>query len=271
VVNQPVSADTSNYVHRLVYQYATNYGSIGVNRNTIFTVPANQPLVPVSLASGCYGSFLSTLGNGVPIPAGAYNAGGSDQDLIISQPSTGQEWELWQATQTNGHWSACWGGGLNLGSTGVFPAPYGLAATGISYLATTITEADVASGHINHAIAMQIFNCSGYVAPADRGDCTGAAGAPPEGTWFRMPQSTPMPAGLTPFAKMVFRTLQTYGAVVVDHAGGVFLQGENSNDWAFAGHTGTDPITTAFAGQPEYTVLNGMPWSQLQVIIAPPG
>src|SRR4051794_25485870 len=66
VVNQPVSANSSNYVNRLVYQYATNYGSIGVNRNTIFTVPANQPLVPVSLAPGCYGSFLSTLGNGVP-------------------------------------------------------------------------------------------------------------------------------------------------------------------------------------------------------------
>jgi hypothetical protein len=86
-----------------------------------------------------------------------------------------------------------------------------------------------------------------------------------------MPQSTPMPAGLTPFAQMVFRTLQTYGAVVVDHAGGVFLQSENSNDWAFAGHTGTDPITTASAGKPDYAVLNGMPWSQLQVIIAPQG
>ncbi|HEY3844245.1 MAG TPA: hypothetical protein VGL48_13420, partial [Acidimicrobiales bacterium] len=233
VVNQPVSADRSNYMNHLVNQYATNYGSVGVNRMPIFTVPANQPLVPVSLASGCYGSFLSTLGNGVPIPPSAYTTNSSDEDIIISQPSTGQEWELWQATQTNGHWSACWGGGLSLGSTGVFPAPYGMSATGISYLATTITEADVASGHINHAIAMQIVNCNGYVAPADRGDCTsfvapvlrrllhlptGSAGAPPEGTWFRMPQSTPMPAGLTPYAQMVFRTLQTYGAVVVDKA-----------------------------------------------------
>jgi hypothetical protein len=270
VVDQPVSADSSNYVNRLVYQYATHYGSIGVNQMPIFTVPANQPLVPVSLTSGCYGSFLSTLGNGVPIPPGAYNTNSSDDDLIISQPSTGRDWELWRATQTNGQWSACWGGGLNrLGSTGVFPAPFGLSATGISYLATTITEADVASGHINHAIAMQIVNCSGYVAPADRGDCTGAAGAPPEGTWFRMPQSTPMPAGLTPFAQMVFRTLQTYGAVVVDRAGAVMLQAETSNDWAFAGHTGTDPITTASAGKPEYSVLDGMPWSQLQVITAP--
>jgi hypothetical protein len=47
------------------------------------------------------------------------------------------------------------------------------------------------------------------------------------------------------------------------------IQGEDSADWAFEGHTGTDPITAASAGKPEYQVLNGMPWSQLQVIIAP--
>jgi hypothetical protein len=84
-----------------------------------------------------------------------------------------------------------------------------------------------------------------------------------------MPQSTPMPAGLTPFAQMVFQTLQTYGAVVVDHAGAVMVQAENSNDWAFAGNTGTDPITTSFAGRLPYSLLNRMPWSQLQAIKAP--
>jgi hypothetical protein len=270
VASQPVSANSANYVSRLVFQYMYYYGSVGVNQVPIFTVPANQPLVPVSLASGCYGSFLSTLGTGVPIPPGAYNTNSSDDDMIISQPSTGRVWELWRATQTNGQWSACWGGGLNTQtSNGVFPAPFGLSATGISYAATTITESDVAAGRINHAIAMQIVNCSGYVAPANRGDCTGAAGAPPEGTWFRMPANTPMPANLTPFAQMVFRALQTYGAVIVDHAGAVMVQAENTNDWAFEGNTGTDPITASFAGKPQYSVLNGMPWSQLQVI-APP-
>lgn len=155
-------------------------------------------------------------------------------------------------------------------STGVFPAPYGMSATGISYLATTITEADVASGQIDHAIAMQIVDCRSYVAPADRNDCSSStAGTPPEGTWFRMPATTPMPAGLTPFAKMVFRALQTYGGVVVDHAGAVMVEAENSADWAFEGNTGTDPITKAFAGKPQYAVLNGMPWSQLGVIVPP--
>jgi len=270
VASQPVSANSSNLVSRLVYQYEYYYGSIGVNRIPIFTLPSNQPVVPVALTRACYGSFLSTLGGGVPIPPGAYNTNSSDDDLIVSQPSTGKAWELWRATEANGRWSACWGGSLNtVRSTGVFSAPYGLSATGISYLATTVTEADVASGAIAHAIAMQIVNCHSYVAPANRGDCTGATGAPPEGTWFRMPANTPMPPGLTPFAQMVFRALQNYGAVVVDKAGAVMVQAENSNDWAFEGHTGTDPITTSFAGHPQYSVLNGMPWSHLQVITPP--
>ncbi|TMM17210.1 MAG: hypothetical protein E6G01_06575 [Actinobacteria bacterium] len=270
VQNQPVAANSGTLVSNLVQQTQANNGHIGVNYRPIFTVPADQPLVPVTVASGCYPGFLSTLGNGVPIPAAAYNSNNSDNTIIISQPSTGRDWELWRATQTNGLWSACWGGGLNaLTSSGVFPYPFGSSASGISYLATTITEDDVASGHINHAIPLQIKTCNGFTAPADRTDCGSNPGTPPEGTWFRMPQSTPMPAGLTPFGQMVFRSLQQYGAVVTDRAGAVMTEAENTNDWALAGHTGTDPITTASAGQPEWLVLNGTPWSQLQVIRPP--
>ena len=275
VRSQPVAANSAMLVANLVLadlvkQSHTIYKQVGVNQKPIFTVPANQPLVPVSVARGCHNNFLSSAGTAIPIPPGAYNSNSSDNDLIVSQPSTGRDWELWRATQTNGQWSACWGGGMNtLTSSGVFPYPFGESASGISYLATTITEADVASGQINHAIAMQIETCNGYTAPADRTDCGSHPGSPSEGTWFRMPASTPMPAGLTPFARMVFRALQQYGAVVLDRAGAVMIQGENSADWAFEGHTGTDPITAASAGKPEYQVLNGIPWSHLQVILPP--
>lgn len=270
VTQQRVASDSTILVVNLVNQYRTHYGSIGVNRMPIFTVPANQRLVPVSVKSGCWWTFLYSTGTSVPIPPGAYNSNSSDDDLIVSQPSTGRAWEFWRATEANGHWSACWGGGENLSSSsGVFPAPFGLSATGISYLATTITEADVTSGKIAHAIAMEITGCNASVAPADRTDCRVSRGSPSEGTWFRLPSTARMPANLTPFAQMVFRALQTYGAVVVDHAGAVMVEAENSRDWAFEGHAGTDPITASFAGKPQYAVLNGMPWSQLQVIVPP--
>ena len=69
---------------------------------------------------------------------------------------------------------------------GVFPSPYGLSASGIGYLPTAITEADVASGAIHHAIAVELPGCYGQVYPADRSDCdsqanscTGRAGGGP--------------------------------------------------------------------------------------------
>ncbi len=75
-----------------------------------------------------------------------------------------------------------------------------------------------------------------------------------------------MPAGLTPFAQMVFRALQTYGMVVTDQAGAVMISAESPSDWTAQGHQGTDPITASWQGQPEYATLNGIPWSSLQVI-----
>jgi hypothetical protein len=133
-----------------------------------------------------------------------------------------------------------------------------------------ITEADVESGSIDHALAMQIPACDAYVVPADRGDCSGtSADEPSEGTWFRIASGVTMPSHLTPFAQMVFHALQNYGAVVTDKGGAVMIQAESVEDWSASGHTGVDPITASWAGQPEYAVLNGIPWSDLQVIQPP--
>jgi hypothetical protein len=273
VLSQPVSPNSATYVTNLVQQYEDNYGSIGVNQMPVFTVPATQPTVTVTVRNGC-GDFLPNTGSQIPIPAGAYTTDPNyqhDSDIVIEQPSTGKVWELWQAANNgNGTWSACWGGKLDSAtSSGVFPDPYGLSATGISYAATMITESDVASGQIDHAIAMQVVDCDGSTAPANRGDCGSDSGQPPEGTWFRLPATLVMPTGLTPYAQMVFRALQVYGAVVVDQAGAVMVQSETSADWTNEGHSGVDPITQSWAGRPEYAALSGIPWANLQVI-APP-
>jgi hypothetical protein len=75
-----------------------------------------------------------------------------------------------------------------------------------------------------------------------------------------------MPSGLTPFAQMVFRALQSYGMVVTDQSGAVAIQAEEPGDWALDGNSGTAPLTASFDGLPEYEVLNGIPWNQLQVV-----
>lgn len=268
---EQVAASSSIVVDNLTNQVQNHYGVVGVNQIPIFTVPGGEPDRTIRTALGCHNFQAST--GPVPIPGGAYTSGGTDQEMIVDQPSTGTAWELWRAYQLLGStWSACWGGRLSpTTSTGIFDGHYGMSATGISYLATTITEADVAAGVIDHTIALQVDNCDSWVSPAVRGDCGTGVGAPPEGTWFVMPPTVSMPSGMTPFAQMVFRALQTYGAVVTDHAEAVMTVAEDHRDWSFQGHQGVDPITQSWAGLPQYRVLDGIPWSDLQVIDPPAG
>jgi hypothetical protein len=262
--------NSAGYASDFVSDYVNHYGTVGVNTLPIYTVGANAPESTVSVQAGC-NSFTSDTGTQIPIPAAAALNGSSDSPLVIFQPSSQTEWELWQVNrQSSTAYTACWGGKLNMATTnGVFPPNFGLSASGISYLATTITEADVASGSINHAIAIQLPRCQSFVYPADRDDCGTDPGQPGEGQWFRFPASLAMPSGLSPFAKMVFKAIQTYGAVFVDQGGAVMLQAEQPSDWAAEGHSGTDPITASWDGLQEYQVVATLPWSNLQVVDPP--
>ncbi len=266
----PLDPSSATFAADIVADYTSDYGSVGVNTMPVYTVPANQPEVPVSVLPGC-DDFLASTGSEIPIPPYLQLSGSGDSPLIIYQPSSHTDWELWQATDNaDGSYSACWGGELDTSSsTGIFPRWYGLSATGISYLALTITEGDIASGRINHAIALELPACNGYVYPADRGDCGYDPGQPAEGQWFRLPTNLPMPSGLTPFARMVFTALQDYGAVVIDYAGAVMTEAEQPSDWALEGHTGVDPITASWDGLPEYQVIARLPWSDLQTVDPP--
>jgi hypothetical protein len=233
--------------------HGVNYGSLGM---PIVVVPANQPLVPLYVSSGC-GDFTASTGTAAPIPTGSALSISGDSPLVVYQPSTSTEWEFWQAANSGPGISACWGGQESTTGSGVFQPNYGLAATGISYLATTITEADIQSGAIRHALSVDVARCSGFVAPADRNDCGGGS-VIPEGQYFRLPANLPMPGGLTPFEQLVFVALQQYGMVVQDQTQGwgVVINAQNSS--------GPDPISSSGP------TLDGIPWGALQAV-APPG
>ena len=267
--HQPLGS-SAEYVSDLVSDYEHYYGSVGVNTEPVMVVPAGQARVAVSVRAGC-SDFRGDTGSTIPIPADTPLNGSSDDPVVIDQPSSHTEWELWQLHHEGGSWSACWGGSLDTAtSDGVFPYPYGLAASGISYLATDVTESDVQSGSIDHAIALQMPTCTApEVAPADRTDCSHDPGQPPYGTWFRFPSGLRMPSRLTPFAQMVFRAIQRYGLVLTDQAGAVMIEAESPADWAAEGHRGVDPITASWDGLPEYEVIASLPWSQLEVVPAP--
>jgi hypothetical protein len=267
--------NSSEFAADIVTDYKKAFGTVGVNTNrSTYEVPANQPMVPLYVQAGCH-NFTPNTGPEAPVPPNAVPGNSSDAPLIIYQPSSDYEWEFWQAAKDGPGWSACWGGKLRMTtSDGVFSSPYGLSASGISYLATEITEADVASGSIDHAIAMEVTDCNwpddpNYVYPADRTDCGTNPGQPAEGQWFRFPANLAMPSGLTPFGQMVFKAIQTYGAVIVDQGGAVMLEAESNGDWAAEGNSGTDPITASWDGKQEYQVVANLPWGQLQTIDPP--
>src|SRR5262249_22316926 len=158
-----------------------------------YRVPADQKTVRVTIRSGCSADpgLVDQL-SAVPIPPTAVPASGGDHSLVIWQPDTDTDWELWNAQQDAGsNWSTCWGGRIDhvSRSSGAFPAPYGVAASGLSYLGGSLKLSELRSGRVDHALAVAVVDTTAgvQVAPATRNDGASSGGdAIPEGTRFRL-------------------------------------------------------------------------------------
>jgi hypothetical protein len=310
VTSWPVDPNSASLVGEFNSDWQTNYGNVGVNGRPVIWVPANQPLVPLTAQPGCNTNFLLDTGGLAPIPSWAPTSGPADDVLTVYQPSSSTVWELWQAHQVaaaasggtgpgstgNQGWSACWAGkAFTRTFTGVFPAPYGETASGISNLATEVTEADIQSGSINHAIGLQIVNCSSDIFPADRADCGTHPGDPAEGQWFRFATSVNCANyDATPFENEVCLAGQQMGFVVVDHGGSDAIEADYATgSWTDQGNPGPvgswqnnpaggccifagggGPLENAFVTssgtyEQEWQVIASLPWSQLQVVDPP--
>jgi hypothetical protein len=308
----PVDPNSAAIVSEFNADWQVNYGNVGVNGRPVVWVPAGQPLVQLSVQAGCNSELLTDTGASVPIPPWAPTSGPNDYALTIYQPSTNSVWELWQAHEVtatgtgatgsgptaNPGWSACWGGKAYLNTfSGVFPAPYGETATGISNAATEVTEADILSGSINHAIGLQVVNCTFSIYPASRGDCWNFPDAPAEGQWFRFAPSVDCANyDTTPFENEVCTAGQQRGFVVVDQGGSDAIEADYATgSWTDEGNPGPvgswqdnpnggccifagggGPLEDSFmtssgAYLQEWNVIANLPWSQLQVIDPPVG
>jgi hypothetical protein len=271
-----LSPDSDDLVRAFNKQWKTFYGTVGINTDDysipIYTVPASQPTVRVSLAPGCHSNrALTAQLRAVPIPPDAHPANGDDHSLVIWQPATDTAWELWITRKdAAGSWSACWGGRIRAVSTsrGVFPVPFGVAASGLSYLAGAIKVSELQSGEIKHALVVAVVHtkADAQVPPAVRNDGnSNAADAIPEGTRFRLdPTIDVATLGLSPVGATIALALQRYGMVVADTSGAVVLIAEDGQSYVAAGQP--DPYTDLFGDQASYEVLAKIPWSRLQVV-----
>lgn len=250
----------------------------------LYTVPASQRKVGVRLDTGAWADTLRRpLAEGVPIPADAKPADGTDGHLTIYQPSTDRLWEFWQAVHKSDGWHASWGGAMEHVSTnpgyysdkswsGLKPGEgynFGASATSLPVIAGTILTSELREGHIDHALAVAIpAPCTKvFTWPAQRTDGydQNATTCLPEGAHVRIDPSVDLSRlDLPRITRILATAAQKYGMIVRDRTGSAF--GFYAED---ATRTGSDPYygaTGFYGGLPPWKFLPQFPWDRLQLL-----
>ncbi len=243
----------------------------------VYTVPANQPVVKVTLEKSLRALTLQAAWTAVPLPSNAKPAAGSDEHLVVWQPSTDRLWEFWHLQLIGSVWQAGWGGAIqNVSSSSGAYGPtswvgalteWGASASSLSIAGGLITLEDLQSGHINHALAMAVPNPRAvvYASPAQRTD--GWSLEPnslPEGAHLRLDPNLDLAALRLPkLTLMMAEAAQRYGIVVRDTARDVTFYGQDPTP------TGTEPYTGAhgyYEGKTPQQLLASFPWNHLQLL-----
>ena len=169
----------------------------------------------------------------VPLPTGAVPSGGSDGQLVLVRPKTGDEWGFWRLDRVSGEWSATNAYHFNTRWSGVPPPGFGSRGAGVPYLAGLIRRCEIERGHIDHALALAYAHPSpAFVYPARKSDGLGSADRDfPEGTRLQLDPSLGgadlAALGIAGPALTIARALQKYGAYVVDNSGHAKLYAED--------------------------------------------
>ncbi len=156
----------------------------------IYVVPQSQPTVHVALDNPTlwWRRALSRAFQAVPIPPNAQPATGHDAHMTVWQPSTNTLWEFFHMRKEADGWHAGWGGAIhNVSESPGYYTPaawpgalpqWGATATSLPVAAGVITLADLRSGSIDHALALDLpaprqgvfaFPPSAATVPAARG------------------------------------------------------------------------------------------------------
>ncbi len=275
--NAPLNPNQAQYLAEFARQRIPYSGNVTVNTyqysSPVYIAPAGTPTVKVTQwdcqNKGYLDSSLATQFAAVPIPSYAQQSAGTDGEMTVYQPSTDTVWEFWKVRKNSaGGWEACWGGRLQNASKsdGVFPTYYGTTATSLPFLGGQITAEEIARGEIKHAIGIALIDAAKavYSYPAHRTDGNGV-GPIPEGTRFRLDPTVNVDTlNMSPAGKVIAKAAQKYGFVVWDRAGALSLRAQNAISYTAMGEA--NPYPTVFDNKPNYSIMNGFPWSKLQFL-----
>lgn len=244
----------------------------------IYTVPAHQPTVRVTLENASRAPSLQSAWEAVPLPPTAQPAAGSDKVLIVWQPSTDRLWDFWRLAHTTAEdWRASWGGAMqhvssNPGVYGPEAWPgakpwWGNSASSLEPVGGLISLEDLELGQINHALGIAIPNVRGgiYASPAQRTD--GKSTDPlslPEGVHLHLDPKLDLAALHLPrLTLMIAEAAQRYGLFVRDYSPDVAFYAQDPTQ------TGTNPYASPsgyFEGKTPRELLASFPWNHLEVL-----
>ena len=275
----PLASNSAAVVANIQSDVKNNYGTFAINTDTysspVYTVPAGTPTANWSF-DDCQNkgslppNFAPVLMN-VPIEPGMVQSMGTDGEITIYDPAGDEEWEFWVAAQTNGQWSACWGGTIQQVSKnpGIFPSGLGATATGLPLLGFVIRIDELQAGVIRHTLNLETVRTQAGVFswPANRTDGnTAGADILMEGQRVRLDPTFDVTTLPNPAERTIAKAMQAYGMILTDTSGAVTMQAEDPRPYMAAHQTTTNPYDTIFAGTPSYSVLQDIPLSRLQVL-----
>lgn len=270
------AADSATWVGYLSApgaQHVTDLYKYGVTLIPAFAITSTTPRYDVTFTKPWGGDPMESYS--VPIPVGTPVPTGTDGQIAILDPATNRAFGLWQAKYDSAAntWSASWGGQTELDGDGIVHSGSATATKISRYAgvvgATEFSAAVAANTGLNHALVFSTdMSGPNYVAPAIKSDGDNTAGVAvpmPQGSRVQLDPSIDINAipGITPGAKVIAKTLQTYGAYAVD-------KGDARMAFVFElvpGASATNPaaVWTA-AGLSAYHDLSAIPWSKLRVI-----
>lgn len=277
--NPPLASNSAAIVANIQLDVKNNYGTFAVNTDTysspIYTVAAGTPTTSWSF-DDCQNqgslppNFAPVLMN-VPTAPGMVQSMGTDGEITIYDPSLDEEWEFWVAAQTNGQWSACWGGTIQHVSTdpGIFPSGLGATACGLPLLGFLMRIDELQAGVIRHTINIETVRTQSGVFswPANRTDGnTAGADILMEGQRVRLDPTFDVTTLPNPAERIIAKAMQDYGMILTDTSGAVTMQAEDPRPYMAAHNTTTNPYDGIFAGAASYAVLQDIPLSRLQVL-----
>jgi outer membrane biosynthesis protein TonB len=233
--------------------------------------------VPIYTVVSSNSTALQSAWSAVPLPSNAQPAAGSDEHLVVWQPSTDKMWEFWGLEKPKGTWQASWGGAMEnvMADKGVYgpeawpgaTTTWGASASSLPIAGGLITFEDLEHGVINHALAMAVPNVreGEYASPAQRTDgyMLGLTTLP-EGAHLRLEPGLDLASlHLPPFTLMLARAAQRYGIFIRDRSSNIAFYGQDPIPLGTEPYTGS---TGYFEGKSSEALLASFPWSHLQVL-----